>query len=71
MVRRHGAGTGQPDRPASESVQYLNIAVVHRQRSLAQFHKYGAGAVFAGHCHQRAEAADGPMAMITTGPEVR
>ena len=53
---------------AAEPDQYFNIPLVHRARYLAMFHKYGVAAVFAGHYHQNAEAADGPMAMITTGP---
>ncbi len=53
---------------AAEPDQYFNIPLVQRARYLAMFHQYGVAAVFAGHYHQNAEAADDPMAMITTGP---
>jgi 3',5'-cyclic AMP phosphodiesterase CpdA len=53
---------------AAEPDQYFNIPLAHRARYLGLFHKYGVTAVFAGHYHQNAEAGDGAMEMITTGP---
>lgn len=53
---------------ASEPDQYFNIPLAHRTRYLAMFHKYGVEALFSGHYHQNAVAADGEIQAVTTGP---
>ena len=55
-------------RDAGEADQYFNIPLAHRGRYLAMFHQYGVEALFSGHYHQNAMAADGKVAAITTGP---
>ena len=53
---------------ATEPDQYFNIPLVHRARYLALFHAYGVEALFSGHYHQNAVAADGNIQAVTTGP---
>src|SRR5262249_44262402 len=53
---------------AAEPDQYFNIPKPARDRYLALFKKYGVTHVFAGHYHRNAEARDGSLEMITTGP---
>lgn len=53
-----------PDEPD----QYFNIPLKYRTKYLALFHEYGVHQIFAGHYHRNAEARDGDLDMITTGP---
>lgn len=53
---------------AAEPDDWFNIPRAERQRYLALFHRWGVTAMFAGHYHQNALAADGDIPMITTGP---
>jgi 3',5'-cyclic AMP phosphodiesterase CpdA len=52
---------------ADEPEAWFNIARAPRAHYLALFHEYGVEALFAGHYHGNAVAADGNIAMITTG----
>ena len=52
---------------ADEPEDWFNIARPQRAHYLALFHQYGVEALVAGHYHGNAVAADGNIAMITTG----
>jgi 3',5'-cyclic AMP phosphodiesterase CpdA len=51
----------------NESDAWYNIPLARRSRYLSLFHQYGVEALFAGHYHGNAVAADGRIAMVTTG----
>jgi serine/threonine-protein phosphatase CPPED1 len=53
-----------PDEPE----EYFNCPVEPRKRMLALLHEYGVRWVFAGHYHRNAEARDGDLTMVVTGP---
>jgi 3',5'-cyclic AMP phosphodiesterase CpdA len=53
---------------AGEPDEYFNIPAARRTEYLDRFRKYGVQWIFAGHLHRNAEAADGTVHMITTGP---
>ena len=52
---------------ADEPDQYFNIPLARRAPLLALFHESGVRYLFSGHYHRNAEAADGDLAVITTG----
>jgi 3',5'-cyclic AMP phosphodiesterase CpdA len=54
----------KPDEPE----QYFNLPLDTRARLLALFHRYDVRYIFAGHYHRNADARDGDLEMITTGP---
>ncbi|MDI1337539.1 MAG: metallophosphoesterase [Lacunisphaera sp.] len=53
---------------ASEPDQYFNIPLVRRAALLALFREFGVRYLFCGHYHRNAEATDGSLQAITTGP---
>ena len=53
---------------ADEPDQYFNIPLVRRAAYLALFRDAGVRYLFSGHYHRNAEARDGEMVNITTGP---
>jgi 3',5'-cyclic AMP phosphodiesterase CpdA len=52
---------------ADEADDWSNIPRALRSRYLALFHQYGVEALFSGHYHNNAVAADGNIAAVTTG----
>ena len=53
---------------ADEPDQYFNIPLARRLAYLALFREYGVRYLFCGHYHRNAEAGDGAVRAITTGP---
>lgn len=53
---------------ATEADQYFNIPLVRRTPYLALFHESGVHYLFSGHYHRNADARDGDLENITTGP---
>ena len=53
---------------ADEADIYFNVPQVSRSRYLELLHRHDVRHVFAGHYHRNAEAVDGALAMVTTGP---
>lgn len=53
---------------AGEADQYFNIPATSRRRYLQLLHRYSVEHVFAGHYHRNANAADGALQMLTSGP---
>ncbi|MSU23633.1 MAG: hypothetical protein EXS32_07395 [Opitutus sp.] len=53
---------------ADEPDQYFNIPLARRAAHLALFHEFGVRYLFCGHYHRNAEASDGDLTNITTGP---
>jgi serine/threonine-protein phosphatase CPPED1 len=53
---------------AAEPDQYFNIPLVRRAALLALFREFGVRYLFCGHYHRNAEASDGSLNSITTGP---
>jgi 3',5'-cyclic AMP phosphodiesterase CpdA len=53
---------------ADESDQYFNIPLARRTGLLALFREFGVRYLFCGHFHRNAEAIDGDLHAITTGP---
>jgi serine/threonine-protein phosphatase CPPED1 len=53
---------------AAEPDQYFNIPLVRRAALLALFREFGVRYLFSGHYHRNAEASDGSLNSITTGP---
>ncbi len=53
---------------AAEADQYFNIPTVRRAAYLALFREFGVRYLFCGHYHRNAEARDGTLENITSGP---
>ncbi|MDI1249384.1 MAG: metallophosphoesterase [Lacunisphaera sp.] len=53
---------------ANEPDQYFNIPLARRAALLALFREFGVRYLFCGHYHRNAEATDGTLTAITTGP---
>jgi serine/threonine-protein phosphatase CPPED1 len=53
---------------ATEADQYFNIPFVRRAAYLALFREFGVKYLFCGHYHRNAEARDGEILAITSGP---
>lgn len=53
---------------ADEPDQYFNIPLARRAAHLALFREYGVRYLFCGHYHRNAEARDGELENITSGP---
>lgn len=53
---------------AGEADQYFNIPLARRATHLALFREYGVRYLFCGHYHRNAEARDGTLENITSGP---
>ncbi|MSU49773.1 MAG: hypothetical protein EXS37_11925 [Opitutus sp.] len=53
---------------ATEADQYFNIPLARRAPHLALFREFGVRYLFSGHYHRNAEARDGDLENITTGP---
>ncbi|MBI5767913.1 MAG: metallophosphoesterase [Verrucomicrobia bacterium] len=53
---------------ADEPDQYFNIPLARRAAHLALFREFGVRYLFCGHYHRNAEAVDGTLNAITTGP---
>lgn len=53
---------------ATEADQYFNIPTVRRAPYLALFREFGVRYLFCGHYHRNAEAKDGELENITSGP---
>lgn len=53
---------------ANEPDQYFNIPLARRAAHLALFREFGVRYLFCGHYHRNAEARDGEMESITSGP---
>lgn len=53
---------------ADEADQYFNIPTVRRAGYLALFREFGVRYLFCGHYHRNAEARDGAIENITSGP---
>jgi serine/threonine-protein phosphatase CPPED1 len=53
---------------AAEPDQYFNIPLARRTPLLELFRQGGVRHLFSGHCHRNAEATDGTLHAITTGP---
>lgn len=53
---------------ASEPDQYFNIPLARRAAYLALFREFGVRYLFCGHYHRNAEARDGTLENITSGP---
>ncbi len=53
---------------ADEADQYFNIPTVRRAAYLALFREFGVRYLFCGHYHRNAEARDGTLENITSGP---
>ena len=52
----------------AEADQYFNIPLARRVAYLAMFREFGVRYLFCGHYHRNAEARDGNVEAITTGP---
>jgi serine/threonine-protein phosphatase CPPED1 len=53
---------------AAEPDQYFNIPLARRSAHLALFREFGVKYLFCGHYHRNAEASDGGLENITSGP---
>ena len=53
---------------ATEPDQYFNIPLARRSAHLALFREFGVKYLFCGHYHRNAEARDGDLENITSGP---
>ncbi len=53
---------------ADEPDQYFNIPLARRAAYVALFRESGVRYLFSGHYHRNAEASDGTIAYVTTGP---
>jgi serine/threonine-protein phosphatase CPPED1 len=53
---------------ADEADQYFNIPLARRAAHLSLFREYGVRYLFCGHYHRNAEARDGELENITSGP---
>lgn len=53
---------------ATEADQYFNIPVARRAAYLAMFREFGVRYLFCGHYHRNAEAKDGEIENVTSGP---
>jgi serine/threonine-protein phosphatase CPPED1 len=53
---------------ATEADQYFNIPLARRAAHLALFREFGIRYLFCGHYHRNAEARDGDLENITSGP---
>lgn len=53
---------------AAEADQYFNIPVARRAAYLAMFREFGVRYLFCGHYHRNAEAKDGEIENVTSGP---
>lgn len=53
---------------ATEADQYFNIPLARRAAHLALFREFGVRYLFCGHYHRNAEARDGGLENITSGP---
>lgn len=53
---------------ATEADQYFNIPTVRRATYLGLFREFGVRYLFCGHYHRNAEAADGGLENVTSGP---
>jgi 3',5'-cyclic AMP phosphodiesterase CpdA len=53
---------------ADEADIYFNVPRVSRDRYLELLHRHDVRHVYAGHYHRNAEAVDGALSMVTTGP---
>jgi 3',5'-cyclic AMP phosphodiesterase CpdA len=53
---------------AGEADQYFNIPIARRAAYLALFREYGVRYLFCGHYHRNAEARDGEIENVTSGP---
>ncbi len=53
---------------AAEADQYFNIPLARRAAYLALFREFGVRYLFCGHYHRNAEATDGELQNITSGP---
>jgi len=53
---------------AGEADQYFNIPIARRAAYLALFREFGVRYLFCGHYHRNAEARDGAIENITSGP---
>jgi serine/threonine-protein phosphatase CPPED1 len=53
---------------ASEPDQYFNIPIARRAAYMSLFREYGVRYLFCGHYHRNAEARDGEIEHITSGP---
>ena len=53
---------------ATEADQYFNIPLARRSAHLALFREFGVRYLFCGHYHRNAEARDGELENITSGP---
>jgi 3',5'-cyclic AMP phosphodiesterase CpdA len=53
---------------AAEADQYFNIPTVRRAAYLTLFREFGVRYLFCGHYHRNAEARDGSIENITSGP---
>jgi 3',5'-cyclic AMP phosphodiesterase CpdA len=53
---------------AAEADQYFNIPTVRRVAYMALFREFGVRYLFCGHYHRNAEASDGTLENITSGP---
>jgi 3',5'-cyclic AMP phosphodiesterase CpdA len=53
---------------ADEADQYFNIPRERRTNYLALFREFGVKKLFCGHYHRNAEARDGELECVTTGP---
>ncbi len=53
---------------AAEPDQYFNIPIARRSAYMALFRQYGVRYLFCGHYHRNAEARDGQIENVTSGP---
>jgi 3',5'-cyclic AMP phosphodiesterase CpdA len=53
---------------ATEADQYFNIPVARRAAYMAMFREFGVRYLFCGHYHRNAEAKDGEIENVTSGP---
>lgn len=53
---------------ANEADQYFNIPVARRAAYMAMFREFGVRYLFCGHYHRNAEAKDGEIENVTSGP---
>jgi len=53
---------------ANEADQYFNIPVARRAAYMAMFREFGVRYLFCGHYHRNAEATDGEIENVTSGP---
>ena len=53
---------------AAEADQYFNIPIARRAAYMAMFREFGVRYLFCGHYHRNAEAKDGEIENVTSGP---